>query len=301
MNVQQLRVFTVAAKCRTLTEVAQELNIKQPTVSFHLKKLESDLGVELFYKKHRFLRLTEVGAVILPYARKITSLLDETAQVIKEYREDGRGTLKIGASYTPATYFLLPHLAAFQNDYPHVLPVLTVKKARTIMELLLNYEIDVAIVSLSQGQRAGLHVIPLIPDELKLVMSIHHPLTDKEQIQLSDLWDEPFLVHEHGSTSRELAEVWAQENNFRLKIQMELGAIETIKESVKHNMGISILPHRSILHESGQRELIVRDLPGYVNRRYICLVYRQDDVLSYHVKSFMTYMQSVHMKNPLSP
>lgn len=291
MNIQQLRVFAVAAQCRTLTEVAEELQVKQPTVSFHLKKLETDLGVELFYKQPRQLRLTEAGMAMLPYARRITTLVEEAEQLVQEYRTGGRGTLKVGASYTPATYFLPPFLAEFQGCYPNVLPMLTVKKARTTMELLLDFEIDVAIVSLSDGPREGLHVIPLLADELCLVLSPLHPLAAKEQIGLADLRGEPFLVHEYGSTSRELAELWAKENSFRWKIRMELGAIETIKESVKHNMGISILPKRSVLRESRRKELVVRDLPGYANRRYICLVYRQDDIMAHQVRTFIDFVQ----------
>lgn len=291
MNIQQLRVFATAAHCRTLTKVADELKIKQPTVSFHLKKLETDLGVELFYKQPRHLRLTQVGTALLPYARRITTLLDEAEQIVEEYRAGGRGSLKIGASYTPATYFLTPYLADFQSRYPQILPMLTVKKARPVLELLRDFEIDVAIVSWSNQQLEGLHVIPLIADELRLVFSPKHRLAAKKAITLHDLRNEPFLVHESGSTSRELAEVWARDNQFRWNIRMELGAIETIKESVKYNMGVSILPERSVLRERETGELTVRDLPGYINHRHICLVYRQDDTMPEHVRTFLHFLQ----------
>lgn len=108
MNIQQLRVFAVAAQCKSLTEAAEALGIKQPTVRFHLKKLETALGVELFYKQPRHFRLTEAGNALLPYARRVSTLLTEAGQIMEEFRHGGRGTLKIGASYTPATYFLPP-------------------------------------------------------------------------------------------------------------------------------------------------------------------------------------------------
>ncbi|MGG4415421.1 LysR family transcriptional regulator, partial [Brevibacillus agri] len=108
MNIQQLRVFAVAAQCKSLTEAAEALGIKQPTVRFHLKKLETALGVELFYKQPRHFRLTEAGNALLPYARRVSTLLTEAGQIMEEFRHGGRGTLKIGVSYTPATYFLPP-------------------------------------------------------------------------------------------------------------------------------------------------------------------------------------------------
>ena len=291
MNLQQLRVFGAVARNKTLTEIAAELDLKQPTVSFHLKKLEEELGVELFRKQLRHIRLTDIGEAILPYALRIISLVDEAEHLVKEHREQGRGKLKIGASYTPATYFLPPYLAAFQNDFPNVLPLLTVKKAGEIIDLLQEYEIDVAIVSLADVHREGLEIIRLADDELKLLLPPQHPLRDKDPITLADLKDEPFLIHEKGSTSRDLSEAWARENGFQCNIRMELGAIETIKESVKHHIGIGILPKRSVLREVNLGELVMRDLPGYVNRRFISLAYRKEDLLSFHVRTFIEFMR----------
>ncbi|UJF34015.1 LysR family transcriptional regulator [Paenibacillus hexagrammi] len=292
MNFQQLRVFVHAARCSTLTEAAEQLDLKQPTVSFHLKKLEEDLGVELFRKQLRHLQLTETGQALFPFARRIYALVGEAERLMMEYREQGRGLLKLGASYTPATYFMPPYLADFQTQYPQVTPTLSVKKASSILILLKEYEVDVAVVSLPLTDIEGLQLVPLVQDELKLMLPPEHPLSRKEHITVSDLSKEPFLVHEHGSTSRELSEAWARDNGLRLNIRMELGAIETIKESVKHGIGIGILPLRSVEKEIQRGELIMRNLPGYVNRRHICLVFRDEEVMPYQVRTFIQFMRS---------
>ncbi|AJY75090.1 LysR family transcriptional regulator [Paenibacillus beijingensis] len=292
MNIQQLRVFVQAVRCSTLTEVAAQLQLKQPTVSFHLKKLEEELGVELFRKQLRYLQLTEAGKELLPYARRIYALMDEAERLMKEHREQGRGLLKIGASYTPATYFMPPYLSDFQVQFPLVTPTLTVKQAGSILTLLTEYEVDVAVVSLPDTVKDGLRLVPLVQDELKLLLPPGHPLSEKESLTIADLSKEPFLVHEHGSTSRELSEDWARENGLAWNIRMELGAIETIKESVKHGIGIGILPLRSVMKEIERGELIMRDLPGRVNRRYICLAYRNEDVMPNQVQNFIRFMKS---------
>ncbi|MNG33781.1 putative DNA-binding transcriptional regulator [compost metagenome] len=72
---------------------------------------------------------------------------------------------------------------------------------------------------------------------------------------------------------------------------MELGAIETIKESVKHGMGVGIVPWRSVMKEVRDGELVARDLPGRVRNRHICLVYRQEDAMAHHVLAFIEYMK----------
>lgn len=290
MNPQQLRIFMQAAEGRSLTETASALGLKQPTVSFHMQKLEQSAGVSLFRKQGGRMRLTDAGEALLPYASKISALLDEAEQLMSDYREQGRGKLKIGASYTPATYFLPAYLAEFQMQYPLALPTLTVKQAGDAIALLQSYEIDVAVVSLAEEPYADLDVIPLSEDPLTLALAPFHPLAAGE-IGIEDLQGQPFLVHEPGSTSRSLSERWAADNGLRWQIRMELGAIETIKEAVKHGMGIGILPRRSVRREEISGELALRDLPGKVSVRRICLVYRKEDVPVRQAAAFIAFMR----------
>ncbi|RUS46571.1 LysR family transcriptional regulator [Cohnella sp. AR92] len=292
MNVQQLRVFEKTAACRTITEAAAELGLKQPTVSFHLKKLEETFGVELFRKQAGRLTLTLAGEGLLPYARKISTLVEEAEQLMRDYKEQGRGKLRIGASYTPATYFLPAYLAEFQELYPQTLPLLTVKQAGEVLGMLAGYEIDVAVVSLPDEPVPGLNVVRLASDELKLVLSPRHPLATRRSLTVEELRMEPFLVHEPGSTSRELAERWARNNGLRWNIRMELGSIETIKESVKHGIGIGILPYRSVIKESSEGLLAVRDLPGSIPARTISLAYREEDSLVPQASRFIAFMRA---------
>lgn len=292
INIQQLKVFAEITRCNTLSEAADKLSLKQPTVSFHLRKLEDEVGEDLLRKKMNRIRLTEAGAALLPYARKITALMEEAETLMKEHRKLGHRKLRIGASYTPATYFLPPLMGAFQVHYPNVLTLLTVKKADAILKLLREYEVDVVIVSLRNEPLEGLNVVSLSEDELKLIMLPSHRLAEKLHLELDDLREEAFLAHEPGSTSRDLSDAWANDVGFHMDIKMELGAIETIKESIKHNLGIGILPYRSVEKEIELGELFMHDLPGYVNQRHICLVYRQEDILSPQVQTFIEFIQN---------
>lgn len=279
-----------AADGRSLTDTAAALGLKQPTVTFHMQKLEQAAGVPLFRKQAGRVRLTDAGEALLPYAAKISALLDEAEQLMADYREQGRGRLKIGASYTPATYFLPAYLAEFQMLHPLALPTLTVKQAGDALALLRSYEIDVAVVSLSEEPIPDLNVIPLSEDPLTLALAPFHPLA-AGKLEIADLQGQPFLVHEPGSTSRRLSERWAADNGLNWQIRMELGAIETIKEAVKHGMGIGILPRRSVRREELGGELALRELPGKVSARTICLVYRKDDIPVRQAAAFIAFMR----------
>ncbi len=161
------------------------------------------------------------------------------------------------------------------------------KTAETVLGMLRNYDIELAIVSLPDQSERGMVVTPLVADELKLLLSPRHPLTRQETITVDDLRRERFLLHEPGSTSRQLTDEWAGKVGLPFDSVMELGAIETMKEAVKCNMGIAVLPRRSVIRETETGELLQRDLPAYDNRRHICLVYRDEELLSTNARLFM--------------
>ncbi|MBW7456634.1 LysR family transcriptional regulator [Paenibacillus sepulcri] len=276
MNIQQLKVFVAAVNYKNLTEVANQLGLKQPTVSFHIKKLEQDTGVELFIKYHRQFRLTNAGEALLPYAERIVTLFERAGQTLADYRSHRKGHIRIGSSYTPATYLLPPLLSSFSQNYPDVSLQLTVKKADLIVDLVKNFELDLGIVSHTPMEDDQIELRPLMADMLKLILHPQHPLAAKEEITIHDLHGLPFLVHEPGSTSRRLADEWAAENGMKLAVSMELGAIEPIKEGVRCGIGIGILPQRSVLKEVERGELVMKGLPNYINHRFICLAIRKE-------------------------
>lgn len=296
MNVQQLKILLEVCSGKTLAETADKLGLKQPTVSFHLRKLEEELGLPLFHKQARSLRPNDCAADLLPYARRIVSLMDEARDLMEQRRQQSFSKLKLGASYTPATYFLPPYLAEFQRLFPGVRLTLTVKKAESVLQMLRKYEIDAGIVSLGDAEEPGVAIEPIMADELMLLLSPDHRLAERDKVEVADLREETFLLHETGSTSRTLSEQWAGQAGLAWHSVMELGAIETIKEAIKCNIGIGVLPRRSVLREVEAGELAMRSLPQYINRRNICLVYREEEQLTQQVRVFIEYIRHTFLR-----
>ncbi|MFC4600767.1 LysR family transcriptional regulator [Cohnella hongkongensis] len=294
MNVQQLKVFLSVCDGHTLLETADKLGLKQPTVSFHLRKLEEALGLSLWRRNARGFQPTSDAYELLPYARRIVMLVDEADERMSELRSRQGGRLRIGASHTPATYFIPRHLAQFRSLHPDVQLLLTVKKASSTLAMLRSYEIDAAIVSLPEKLREdeGLVLYRLAEDGLRLFLSPEHPLAASREIEVEQLLQETFLLHESGTTSRQLTDEWAQQVGLRLDSAMEMGAIETIKAGLKCNMGIAVLPWRSAIRETQSGELIQRSLPRYRNNRFICLALRDEETLSPHLRKFLSFARS---------
>lgn len=293
MNVQQLKVFLSVCTGSTLLETADKLELKQPTVSFHLRKLEETLGVELWHKHYRGFRPTEIAGELLPYARKIVALVEEAEARMLEIRDKSAGKLRIGASHTPATYLIPPYLAQFRKDNPDMRLLLTVKKAASVLELLTLHELDAAIVSLPESaEKEGLAVHRLVEDELRLFLSPEHPLAAMEKVAVDQLRGETFLLHEQGTTSRQLTDEWGKRVGLPFINAMELGAIETIKEGLKCNMGVGVLPWRSAARDAEAGYLVQKALPDYRNNRYICLVHREEELLSPQLRLFIAFIKN---------
>ncbi|MGG3800742.1 LysR substrate-binding domain-containing protein [Metabacillus fastidiosus] len=291
MNLQQLKIFVSTAQTGKLIKTAELLKLKQPTVTFHLNRLQENLGVQLFTQSSsRNWILTDAGQALYYYAMQIVHLADESEKVMKEYKSLHRGNVSLGASYTPASYILPPYLANFQKQHEEVHISLMVKKAPSILEKVKNYELDLGVIAYGKLQDNNLSIIPIIEDKLVLIMHPDHPLNHIETIRPADLIPFPFILHEKNSVSRRLTEKWALENNIELTIRMEIGSIQTIKEAIASNIGLSIVPKLSVEREIKEGRLVEKPLPNYINERFIYIIYRKNQLLTPLMEKFMNFL-----------
>ncbi|WP_062052216.1 LysR family transcriptional regulator [Bacillus sp. JCM 19034] len=287
MNIQQLDIFYRFCQSKNVTKVAHELNLKQPTVSFHLKKLRDSLGVTLYEQKGEEIVLTSAGAMLFQYAEKILRLVSETKRVMKDYQSYKRGELHIGASTIPASYVLPPICSGFFVKRPNVQITLHVHSAPTIIKMIQAKEVDFGIVSTQLIKHSLLTCKDIVPDRLVLVLSPSHPLAEKQQIVVDDLQQLPIYLHQSGST-REIVNEWMESEKIKLHIQMELTSIEAIKKMVILGSGASILSERAVEEEAKQGKLTYMPLPQFSHNRSISIVYRNDRPISPLMQEFMT-------------
>nr|WP_106783316.1 LysR family transcriptional regulator [Lysinibacillus timonensis] len=293
MNLQQLRVFVSTVQFGKLSVVAKQLEIKQPTVTFHLRALQEHLGIALFEDNSgKQWVLTDAGKDFYHYAKQVVSLVGESEQVIDQYRLNKRGKLQLGASETTASYILPPYLAQFQKEHNQVYISLIVNKAPIILEKIKNYELDFGVIAYGDLFDPDLKVVPIMEDELVLIMSNDYPLSRKENVAPYELTRYPFILHEQKAVSHQLAEKWMYKNKVDLNIIMEIGSIQTIKEAVELNIGIAILPRLSVEKEMREGRLFVMPLPNYVNERHIYLIYRKKQHFTPMMRLFVQYLKT---------
>lgn len=301
MNLQQLKVFVHTVKLKKLYLVAMELGIRQPTVTFHLNKLQADLGVALFVTNtYHTIKLTEAGKALYHYATSITSQSEEIESLMSEFRQLRGARLSIGCTHSPATYILPPYLAALSKDYEHLSIMLDVKPAPIIIEKIKQFELDFGIISHVDFQDKELIVQKLIKDDLVLVFYPEHDFSRIPKLVPSDLAGYPLVSHEEGSVSRKLFDDWAVQQQVSLSIIMEISGSEAMKATVKHRMGYAILSESNVKSEVESGMLCIRPIPEWTFRREIYLIRGKNKLISPAMKMFLDQVVSKIILNDSS-
>lgn len=293
MNISLLKLQIIEAlyKHKKVTAVAEQLNLKQPTVTFHLRSLEKELGVQLFESKSGKISLTEAGDSLYHYAVRINSLAHEAERVVKEYDGLGRGHLIIGASYVAATYLLPNILCRFEKDYPGITVSMTVRTAPAVVEMLKNHEIDLGVILSEAFQSFPVVNENLCEDEIVFVFSPGHRLAQFQVLQPENLSGVPFVLHGQHSSTRNMTLKWFESNGITLNAKMEMDSLEAIKQVVVSGDYVSVISRLAIGKEIDRGELLYRAVSPNALKRHVCCAYNQDRKQSALLDRFIQYLK----------
>jgi LysR family transcriptional regulator, low CO2-responsive transcriptional regulator len=284
-TVHQLSVFRTVARCLSYTKAAEALYLSQPAVSQQVKALEQALGLPLFARSGRGIVLTPAGQEMQRHVERLLDLFAETAPVVQEIQALERGELLVGASNSAGTYVVPPLLGAFHARYPRIHITLTVANRRSVEELLLNRELDMAVMSLVEREE-HFAVEFLMSYELVVVATPYHRLARHSALRLRDVQPETFLLREHGSGTRLDTEHHFEHLGVPLRASLELGSIEAIKEGVAAGLGVAVLPWDAVSFEIASGDLVRLDVEGFPLERHWHLVHLRGRRLSLAAQAF---------------
>ncbi|MFW6380852.1 MAG: LysR substrate-binding domain-containing protein [Spirochaetota bacterium] len=291
----RLRVFESVCRLRALGPAASELGVRQPAITFHLSRLEAELGLTLMRRDGRRFELTEAGGVLLDYARRMIALEQELQRSLGEYASAVRGALHFAASHVPGCYLLPALIARFRVRRPAVTISVNVLPAPGARELLATRSVDAAVIAEtieeSRHPLPGIQRIVLADDDLALIVPPGHNLAKKTKLSPPDLADAPFIHHESCSTTRRTLDSWAHREGVRLDAAIELTSVEAIRRSVARGLGISVVSGL-VVDDGHDRDVVVRPLPGSVARRSLSFLWREDRPLSPLFAAFLEIVKS---------
>jgi DNA-binding transcriptional LysR family regulator len=245
MNLSRLYTFHEAAEALNFSLAAQKLNITQPAVSAQIRILEEDLGVKLFARIGKKIVLSEAGAMLKSYSRRIFRLLDEAESVMKELRLVRRGTLKVGTTHTYAGHIMAPLLTRFQADFPDVKVILHEGSSLDVAKSVAKLDIELAVVAYP-GNVKNVQFDLLRREDMVLALSPSHALANAKTISVKMLAKEKFIMREKGSSTRLIVNDLFRRHRINPLVVFETSNADFIKEQVAGGMGVSFLTLSSV-------------------------------------------------------
>lgn len=271
------RSLIAVADTKNFTKAASMLSLTQPAISHHISQLEEELGVSLFIRKKSGLELTPEGEIAVRYARRMNVLYNKLRKDLLDI-ENQPAKLCIGITHTAESNLTAEILARCSSETSGLSITIVTDTINNLYARLENYELDLAIVE-GTGSPQAFSSLVLNTDFLVCVMSADNSLASKAMITLSELKSEPLILRLPSSATRmqfdaELRAMNDSPDNYNIIIEVD--NIATIKDLVRKNLGISVLPQSACLKELRKGNLVALPIENLSMARETRLVYNKD-------------------------
>ena len=290
VTVRQLRAFVAVAQLGSFSAAAVRLHLTQPALSMLVRALEEEVGVALFERTTRSVKLTDSGRDFLPLADKMLVDLHKAVAATRARAERARGRIVIAVTPTFASTLLPGVLTRYRAEHPDVLVVLRDDASPSeIRRLVQDGEADIGIGPLERGQRGLFVVDVLMDDELMLACPEGHRLARHKSVPWCDLADVPMIAFASDNALQNLVETSMSAAGVRLRAQYEVASISTAAALVDAGLGVSVLP--SYARQLRRRERIqYRPLIDPVVKRDLCLMRLRDRAMPAAAQAFINIM-----------
>jgi DNA-binding transcriptional LysR family regulator len=287
-ELPHLATFVKAAELNNFTAAARALGLTQAAISQHVHALEQELGVALF-RRRGGRELTDAGRTLHQYACRIHALHQEARERVGGQKPAPAGDLDLAASSVPGEHLLPGLLAPYQHRYPHVRIKVTIQDTQAVLDLVERGKVHLGLVG-GKNDNPDLEYRCFACDEMVLVVPAGHRWGRRKRVTLDELRDEPLVLREAGSGSR-----WCLEQALSaadlgvkdLKVALELGSNEAIKEAVQRGMGAAFLSRQAVRKELDAGALHALDVAALRLDREFFLVRNRRRVLPAAAQLFL--------------
>lgn len=266
----QLRAFHAVATEGSFTRAARALHLTQPTLSDHVKALESRYGIRLFERRGRNVELTTLGRRVHAVSQRLFTDEAEIEQLLNAARNLTTGQLRVGAD---APYLVLPIVAEFHRHYPGIRLSLKLGNSSELRASLLGRHCDVVLVPEVQPA-PGLYTLALRPDQLVVFVDRGHPWSIRRTIRLAELAQQRLILREQGSTTRALFEGALRKARVVPGDVLEIGSREGVREAVAAGLGVGVVAASELGSDTRLHALRVQDAELTQTEYAVCLTDR---------------------------
>ena len=292
MDLRALSIFMEVSELKSFTRAGEKLGYSQPTVSFQIKQLEQELGVQLFDRIGHTVALTDAGRAALSYAQQMVQISQEMALGTKQ-RQEPTGVISLGTADSLCTPLVVREFARFREKYPKVQLHIITAGTDELLRLVDRNEVDLICTM-------DMHVYDtnyVIANEEKIgvhfVASAKHPLARRQNLQVEELLAEPFMLTEKGMSYRRLLDEKLAQKNLEIQPILEMGGADEICQLVAEDQGLSFLPDY-VTEEAVRKKKVVRlDVADFQVHVWKQLLYRRDKWVSLQMRAMIDHLSNI--------
>ena len=291
MDINQLEVLVTVAREKSFSRAAEVLERTQPAISQAVRRLEQEIGEKLFDRSSKDGTLTYAGEVLVDYARQMLNLRYSAETAIRDMRGLQRGKLIISAN-EHTVFYLLPVIREFRKRYPLIKIEVQRGVASRIPTEITAREVELGVISFKPSD-TSLRSVPVLTDELVLVVSPKHLFADRESVSIPELANETFVAHNAPSPYRQKVIEAFERHKTRLNISVELPSLEAIKRLVETGVGVALIPKLTAKTEIALGRLKALSVQDLKLERKLNIIYRKNSVLSHAAQEFLKVARGV--------
>ena len=296
MEFSQLEAFLEAANRGSFRRAADALYLSQPSVSARVQTLESEVGVTLFHRTARGVRLTDMGRTFLPFAQRSMETLRRGREVLESVRQTSAGILNMATARVIGTYVLPETLQKFQQLYPDANLHIKVGGSSDVLQMVADEEVQLGLARFMQ--HPDVDALHLYDEEAVLVVHPGHSFTKTRVAAMSQVAQEPLIVYDPGdpgSSYFQFINRVCRDAGVTAKVEMNLDSVEAAKNMVRLGLGVSFLPLSAVRREVEFGSLTLIDLaevPPVLLPTYLLL--RRGQEIGPTARSFLKLLQETY-------
>jgi len=294
MELRNLTIFIEAAELGSFTRAGEKLGYSQPTVSFQIKQLEQELGVQLFDRIGHTVTLTDAGRDALAYAHDICRMSREMVLGSAERREPS-GVLRLAMADSLCEPLIAGQFARFRRAYPKVSLHISTGDTGAQLQLLDHNEVDMVCSMDDHIFDTGYVIANEEEIGVHFVASASNVLSGREEVSIEELLSQPFLLTEKGMSYRRLLDAKLARDSLELRPVLETGRADLICLLVEQDMGLTFLP--DYVTEAGVRSgrLARLNVPDFRLSVWKQILYRRDKWVSLPMRAMIGHLADIRL------
>ena len=294
MELRELRSFVVLAEVGSIVKTAERVNLSAAAIHKQLKILETELGVQLYERAGRQLRLTQAANILLPHIKILLAQYDAAMNALNEWKGLKQGTLQIGSGPAMSSHLMPLLLEEFRRQFPDIEISVETGPRSYLIERMINGFLDlVFLVETDDLEDEKLRVEASWEFELVFVSGSQ---STPQQCRLAELQGYPFILYKEGVFDMLVNRYFAK-FHFRPRVNMRFDHVEAIKSMTQLGLGISMLPIWTVSEELKDRALFLvrpREQPLFAR---LSLVTRPLSHVPHPVQRFVKVARGWKWKN----